>query len=159
MAKLGVNIDHVATVRQARRTNEPDPVWAATLAELGGGPSAFVVGILADKAWEAMLDALESAASRGWLCGLASAPADRRLDEAHAAGGLAARQWVEWAGSVAGGLAAARADVAAGRAGRIVVTGSFYTVGEALLSLGAARPGEPWVPRRRVAAAAAGVPR
>ena len=36
MAKLGVNIDHVATVRQARRTIEPDPVWAATLAELGG---------------------------------------------------------------------------------------------------------------------------
>jgi len=36
MAELGVNIDHVATVRQARRTNEPDPVWAATLAQLGG---------------------------------------------------------------------------------------------------------------------------
>ncbi|MEM6799398.1 MAG: pyridoxine 5'-phosphate synthase [Planctomycetota bacterium] len=36
MAKLGVNIDHVATVRQARMANEPDPVWAATLAELGG---------------------------------------------------------------------------------------------------------------------------
>jgi len=36
MADLGVNIDHVATVRQARRTNEPDPVWAAALAELGG---------------------------------------------------------------------------------------------------------------------------
>lgn len=36
MAILGVNIDHVATVRQARKTNEPDPVWAATLAELGG---------------------------------------------------------------------------------------------------------------------------
>ena len=36
MAKLGVNIDHVATVRQARRTNEPDPVWAAALAELAG---------------------------------------------------------------------------------------------------------------------------
>ncbi|MCA9122852.1 MAG: pyridoxine 5'-phosphate synthase [Planctomycetaceae bacterium] len=36
MAELGVNIDHVATVRQARRTYEPDPVWAATLAELGG---------------------------------------------------------------------------------------------------------------------------
>ena len=33
---LGVNIDHVATVRQARRTFEPDPVWAAALAELGG---------------------------------------------------------------------------------------------------------------------------
>jgi pyridoxine 5-phosphate synthase len=36
MAALGVNIDHVATVRQARRTIEPDPVWAAAEAELGG---------------------------------------------------------------------------------------------------------------------------
>ena len=36
MAKLGVNIDHVATIRQARRTYEPDPVWAAVEAELGG---------------------------------------------------------------------------------------------------------------------------
>ena len=36
MAHLGVNIDHIATLRQARRTNEPDPVWAAALAELGG---------------------------------------------------------------------------------------------------------------------------
>ena len=36
MSELGVNIDHVATVRQARRTNEPDPVWAAALAEIGG---------------------------------------------------------------------------------------------------------------------------
>jgi len=36
MTTLGVNIDHVATVRQARMTNEPDPIWAATLAELGG---------------------------------------------------------------------------------------------------------------------------
>ncbi len=36
MASLGVNIDHVATIREARKTNEPDPVWAATLAELGG---------------------------------------------------------------------------------------------------------------------------
>ena len=36
MAHLGVNIDHVATVRQARRTYEPDPIWAASLAELGG---------------------------------------------------------------------------------------------------------------------------
>jgi pyridoxine 5-phosphate synthase len=34
--RLYVNIDHVATVRQARRTNEPDPVRAAVLAELGG---------------------------------------------------------------------------------------------------------------------------
>jgi pyridoxine 5-phosphate synthase len=36
MKKLGVNIDHVATVRQARRTVEPDPIWAAALCELGG---------------------------------------------------------------------------------------------------------------------------
>lgn len=36
MAKLGVNIDHVATIRQARRGREPDPVWAAAEAELGG---------------------------------------------------------------------------------------------------------------------------
>jgi len=36
MCILGVNIDHVATLRQARRTNEPDPAWAAALAELGG---------------------------------------------------------------------------------------------------------------------------
>ncbi len=36
MVKLGVNIDHVATVRQARKTDEPDPVWAAVEAELGG---------------------------------------------------------------------------------------------------------------------------
>jgi pyridoxine 5-phosphate synthase len=36
MIRLGVNIDHVATVRQARRAKEPDPVAAAVLAELGG---------------------------------------------------------------------------------------------------------------------------
>ncbi len=42
MAQLGVNIDHVATVRQARRTFEPDPVWAAALAELGGADGITV---------------------------------------------------------------------------------------------------------------------
>lgn len=36
MAKLGVNIDHVATIRQARGGTEPDPVTAAALAELAG---------------------------------------------------------------------------------------------------------------------------
>ncbi len=36
MAVLNVNIDHVATVRQARLTNEPDPVWAAVQCELAG---------------------------------------------------------------------------------------------------------------------------
>ena len=34
--RLYINIDHVATVRQARRTDEPDPIRAAVLAELGG---------------------------------------------------------------------------------------------------------------------------
>ena len=42
MATLGVNIDHVATVRQARRTVEPDPVWAAAAAELGGADAITV---------------------------------------------------------------------------------------------------------------------
>ena len=36
MTILSVNIDHVATLRQARRTYEPDPVWAAVEAQLGG---------------------------------------------------------------------------------------------------------------------------
>ena len=34
--RLGVNVDHIATVRQARRGTEPDPVAAVVLAELGG---------------------------------------------------------------------------------------------------------------------------
>ena len=42
MIKLGVNIDHVATVRQARQTTEPDPVWAAAMAELGGADQITV---------------------------------------------------------------------------------------------------------------------
>ena len=36
MARLAVNVDHVATIRQARGINEPDPVLAAGLAELAG---------------------------------------------------------------------------------------------------------------------------
>jgi pyridoxine 5-phosphate synthase len=42
MVSLGVNIDHVATVRQARRAVEPDPVAAAVLAELGGADGITV---------------------------------------------------------------------------------------------------------------------
>jgi pyridoxine 5-phosphate synthase len=42
MSELGVNIDHVATIRQARRTYEPDPVWAAAEAELGGADGITV---------------------------------------------------------------------------------------------------------------------
>ena len=40
--RLYVNIDHIATVRQARRTDEPDPVRAAVLAELGGADGITV---------------------------------------------------------------------------------------------------------------------
>ncbi len=42
MIKLTVNIDHVATVRQARRGREPDPVQAATLVELAGAQGITV---------------------------------------------------------------------------------------------------------------------
>jgi len=42
MIELGVNIDHVATLRQARRTHEPDPVWAAVEAHLGGADGITV---------------------------------------------------------------------------------------------------------------------
>ena len=42
MIRLGVNIDHVATVRQARRATEPDPVAAAVLATLGGADGITV---------------------------------------------------------------------------------------------------------------------
>jgi len=42
MIRLGVNIDHVATVRQARQADEPDPVAAAVLALLGGADGITV---------------------------------------------------------------------------------------------------------------------
>ena len=42
MARLGINVDHVATVREARKINEPDPVAAAILAELGGADQITV---------------------------------------------------------------------------------------------------------------------
>jgi pyridoxine 5-phosphate synthase len=46
--RLGVNVDHVATVRQARRASEPDPVRAAVLAELGGA-DGITVHLRADR--------------------------------------------------------------------------------------------------------------
>lgn len=42
MPKLGVNVDHVATVRQARKGKEPDPVIAAIISELAGADSIVV---------------------------------------------------------------------------------------------------------------------
>lgn len=124
-----------------------NPAAAGRLAESlradGGGPAAVVAGILADKAWPAVLDALEPVTARAWLCGLETAPPTRRLSEIAARPGLAARPRVEWAADVATALAAARAAVESGAARRIVVTGSFHTVGEAMVALGLAREGEP----------------
>src|SRR5574341_700343 len=40
--KLGVNIDHIATIREARKTSEPDPIAAAMLAELAGADGITV---------------------------------------------------------------------------------------------------------------------
>ncbi len=48
MTKLGVNIDHVATIRQARQAIEPDPVAAAVLAELAGA-DGITVHLRADR--------------------------------------------------------------------------------------------------------------
>lgn len=42
MTKLGVNVDHVATIREARKGREPDPVTAASLAELAGADGVVV---------------------------------------------------------------------------------------------------------------------
>ena len=42
MIELGVNIDHVATIRQARKTYEPEPVWAAVEAHIGGADGITV---------------------------------------------------------------------------------------------------------------------
>jgi pyridoxine 5-phosphate synthase len=48
MLRLGVNIDHVATLRQARRAKQPDPVHAAVLAEMGGA-SGITVHLRGDR--------------------------------------------------------------------------------------------------------------
>ena len=48
MAKLGVNVDHIATIRQARGINEPDPVYAAMIAEEAGA-SCITVHLREDR--------------------------------------------------------------------------------------------------------------
>ncbi|MEE9270769.1 MAG: pyridoxine 5'-phosphate synthase [Candidatus Krumholzibacteria bacterium] len=42
MVRLGINVDHVATVREARKTYEPDPVSAAAAAEMGGADQVTI---------------------------------------------------------------------------------------------------------------------
>ncbi|MFN2383350.1 MAG: folylpolyglutamate synthase/dihydrofolate synthase family protein [Gemmatimonadota bacterium] len=117
----------------------------ATLAAVSAGPWAVVAGFLADKAWPAMLDALTSVAGPVWLCGLTTAGEARRLTAASAAGELASREGVTWADDVVSGLAQARSAMAAGAARGILVTGSFHTVGEALVALDRAQPDTPYL--------------
>ena len=52
MVTLGVNIDHIATIRQARRTVEPDPIAAAILAELEAWLAELPEGELLVDTWE-----------------------------------------------------------------------------------------------------------
>lgn len=48
MTKLAINVDHVATIRQARGINEPDPVYAAAICEMAGA-SGIVVHLREDR--------------------------------------------------------------------------------------------------------------
>ncbi len=119
--------------------HNPDAVdrLIATLSGGRDGRTLLVLGFLADKDWEGMLDRLAVLGGRGWLCGLPDAPAERRL----ARPDLTRWPGVEWADTVAGALAGARREVAAGAADRILVTGSFHTVEAALRALGRSGPG------------------
>lgn len=115
-----------------------------TLPRLGPQRWTFVAGILADKRWQDMLDALLGLARQGWLCALGTASAGRRLSARDVSTELDARPGVQWVESVGEGLDAARADVATGKADAILVTGSFHTVGEALVTLGFAATDQPY---------------
>ena len=105
-----------------------------------------------------MLDALLELAPSGRLCGLETANPGRRLEVEDAAPALRARPGVRWSENVGGALEDARADAITGAADAILVTGSFHTVGEALVVLGFAAPGRPYEPagRERPAVGAGG---
>lgn len=118
----------------------------ATLSRLGSQRWTFVAGILADKRWQAMLDALLGLARHGRFCALATASPGRRLSARDVSAALEARPGIAWVESVEEGLEAARAVVADGEADAILVTGSFHTVGEALVALGLAAPDQPYEP-------------
>jgi len=119
--------------------HNPDAVERLIAALQGGraGRTLLVLGFLADKDWEGMLDRLAILRGRGWLCGLPGAPADRRLTRPD----LSRWPGLAWADTVAGALAEARGEVAAGAADRILVTGSFHTVEAAMRALGRSGPG------------------
>jgi dihydrofolate synthase/folylpolyglutamate synthase len=125
-------------------------------ARTGAGRWTFVAGILADKRWTAMLDTLLDLAPRGRLCALETASPTRRLEAAAAAPALAERPGVRWAESISAAIEEAREDVEAGVADAILVTGSFHTVGEALVALGRGRPGRAYERPARALATASG---
>lgn len=77
--RLYVNIDHVATVRQARRADEPDPVRAAVLAELGGA-DGITVHLREDRRHIGDDDVRRLAAAVGTVVNLELATADDILD-------------------------------------------------------------------------------
>lgn len=130
--------------------------FAATVGELDLGKVAVVVGIVADKPWKEMLDTLEVVTERMWFCGLTSALPRRRVSAEDGLRAVAGRRGAEWADDVGAGLESARAAARRREVDSIVVTGSFHTVGEALVVIGAAREGKPYAPEesRKVTAAA-----
>lgn len=147
-------VDGVSVVFDVAHNPAAVRCLATALEEMAGRRSALVIGVLADKDWPAMLDALEPIAARAWLCGLETARPERRLTGLQAAPELAKRPWVRWAETVTEGLTEAHASVAARESSQIVVTGSFHTVGEALLAQGLAETGEPYVPGTQAPAGA-----
>jgi dihydrofolate synthase/folylpolyglutamate synthase len=114
---------------------------------MGHGRAAVVAGILADKPWTTMLDRLQSIASRAWLCDLETAPESRRMQQTRVRNTLGLRPWVRWSDSIADGLERAMSVVRSGGAEFVLVTGSFHTVGEALVELRLAKPGTPYAPK------------
>ena len=81
--RLYINIDHVATVRQARRTDEPDPVEAARLAEAAGA-DGITVHLREDRRHIQDAD-VEALAPRGARCSTSSWPPARTCSRSPAA--------------------------------------------------------------------------
>ena len=121
---------------------------AESLRVMERGRAAVVAGILADKPWTTMLDRLRGVAIRAWLCDLKTAPESRRMQHTRVRNTLGLRPWVRWSDSVTEGLDHAMSVVRRGDAEFVLVTGSFHTVGEALVELRLAESGTPYAPKQ-----------
>lgn len=106
------------------------------------GRPAVVSGFLSDKAWPAMVRRLRRVCAPMYVCGLETAPANRRLDRRRFEEG--AVEGVEWVETIADGLEQAKEAVVESDADFVLVTGSFHTVGEALVATGLAAPASPF---------------